>query len=309
MVGTPAKNRNSLIKTIFFGNYFYGICAVALSIEASLQQEFPLNSILYYALVFMATVFYYTVAYVGEPTGRDVANIREAWYVRNIKGITRRQVVLAGLIVLCSAWFLSNIWAQLWQTSLTNWALIIPFPAVAAMYYGVNTRHWGGINLRKIGWLKPFVIGFTWAGIVTVFPVLFYSIEHGVDFVPEFRNVLLFVKNFMFVSVLCILFDIKDYATDANQQLKTFVVKTGLRKTIFYIIIPLSAVGLGAFLLYAITSQFHILKILLNTIPFILLIAVAYSLHRRRAITYYLAIIDGLMLVKAICGSIAMMFF
>lgn len=306
---SPAQNRNSLIKTIFFGNYFYGICAVALSIEASLQQEFPLNSILYYALVFMSSVFYYTIAYVGEPTGKDATNKREAWYIRNRKRIKQRQIVLAILIIVCSVLFLNDIWEQLWQTPLINWFLIFLFPTVAAMYYGINSRQWGGINLRKIGWLKPFVIGFTWAGFVTVFPVVFSSIEHGVEFVPEFKNVLLFVKNFMFVSVLCILFDIKDYATDANRQLKTFVVKTGLRKTIFYIIIPLSAIGLGSFLLYAISSQFHILKILLNTIPFILLIIVAYSLHRRRAITYYLAIIDGLMLVKAICGSIAMIYF
>lgn len=305
----PAQNRNSIIKTIFFGNYFYGICAVGLSIEASLQQEFPLNSMLYYALVFMSSVFYYTVAYVGEPTGRDVTNTREAWYIRNRKRIKQRQIILAVLIIVCSVLFLTNIREQLWRTSLTNWFLIFLFPAVAGMYYGINTRQWGGVNLRKIGWLKPFVIGFTWAGFVTVFPVISYSIEHGVEFVPVFKNLLLFIKNFMFVSVLCILFDIKDYATDANQQLKTFVVKTGLRKTIFYIIIPLSAIGLGSFLLYAITNQFHLLKILLNTVPFILLIIVAYSLHRRRAITYYLAIIDGLMLVKAVCGSVAMIFF
>jgi len=161
----------------------------------------------------------------------------------------------------------------------------------------------------RIGWLKPFFIGFTWAGFVTIYPVLLYNIEELRDFDPEFRNWLLFVKNFMFVSVLCILFDIKDYATDANKELKTFVVKTGLRKTIFYIIIPLSAVGLGAFMLYATSHHFSLFKILLNTIPFILLIAVAYSLSRRRPIIYYLAIIDGLMLVKAICGSIAMVWF
>ena len=220
-----------------------------------------------------------------------------------------RQMLIASLIVICSIVFLKDIWEQMWQASLSTWLLILLFPAVAAMYYGVNTQRWGGINLRKIGWLKPFVIGFTWAGFVTVFPVIFYSIEHGIDFVPEFKNVTLFVKNFMFVSVLCILFDIKDYATDANRQLKTFVVKTGLRKTIFYIIIPLSAIGLGTFLVYAISNHFSLLKVLLNTIPFILLILVAYSLHRRRAITYYLAIIDGLMLVKAVCGSVAMIFF
>jgi hypothetical protein len=105
------------------------------------------------------------------------------------------------------------------------------------------------------------------------------------------------------------MFDIKDYAADHNQQLKTFVVRVGLRKTIFYIIIPLSIIGLSTFILFSTLSQFPLLRILINTIPFLLLISVAYSLHRRKSILYYLAIIDGLLLIKSICGITAMLYF
>ena len=100
------------------------------------------------------------------------------------------------------------------------------------------------------------------------------------------------------------MFDIKDFGADHNHQLKTFVVRVGLRKTIFYILIPLSITGLGTFILYALFLNFPLLRILINMIPFVLLIIVAYSLHRRKSILYYLAIIDGLMLAKAICGII-----
>ncbi len=157
--------------------------------------------------------------------------------------------------------------------------------------------------------LKPFVIGFIWAGLVTVYPVLFHQAVKGLDYIPTAIGSLLFLKNFMFVTVLCIMFDIKDYAMDYNQQIKTFVVNNGLRKTIFYIIIPLCIIGLGVFLAYGTTHQFSLMKILLNTIPFVLLIIVAYSMHSRRSILYYLGVIDGLMLVKAVCGSIAMIYF
>lgn len=305
---SPARRlNNNLVKTIFFGNYFYGICAVALSIEASLQQEFPLNSLVYYALVFCGAVFYYTVAYLGEPSP-NVGNERTRWYAANMQRIKRRQWVLGALILILAVLFAKDIWWQFLWAPAFYWFMVFVFPVVAALYYGISTKR-GGLNLRRVGWLKPFIIGFTWAGVVTVYPVLFYNIQESNEFEPAFKNGLLFVKNFMFVSVLCILFDIKDYATDANQRLKTFVVNTGLRQTIFYIIIPLSAIGLGSFLVYAMSHHFSTLKILLNTIPFILLIAVAYSLHRRRSILYYLIIIDGLMLVKALCGSIAMAYF
>lgn len=110
----------------------------------------------------------------------------------------------------------------------------------------------------------------------------------------------------MYITMLCIMFDIKDYAADHNHHLKTFVVRLGLRKTIFYILIPLTIIGLGTFIVYAVLRDFPVLRILINTIPFILLIIVAYSMHRRKSILYYLAIIDGLMLAKAICGIIGM---
>ena len=105
------------------------------------------------------------------------------------------------------------------------------------------------------------------------------------------------------------MFDIKDYAADHNSQLKTFVVTYGLRKTIFLIIIPLSAVGLGTFVLYAFLREFSWQRIVINIIPFVLLIIVALSMQRRKNILYYLAIIDGLMLVKAICGIIGIIFY
>lgn len=113
----------------------------------------------------------------------------------------------------------------------------------------------------------------------------------------------------MFITVLCIMFDIKDYATDANQQLKTFVVTYGLRRTIFYIIIPLTILGLSAFLTYALTHHFSVGRIGLNFIPFLLILTVAFSLQKRRSIFFYLIIIDGLMLVKGLCGSLGMLFF
>src|SRR5207244_4832441 len=105
-------------------------------------------------------------------------------------------------------------------------------------------------------------------------------IQHELVYVPDIIGVLLFIKNFMFVTVLCIMFDIKDYAADHNLQLKTFVVKAGLRKTIFLILIPLSLLGLSSFILFGVIRHFSILKILLNVIPFLFLIMVAYSIHR-----------------------------
>lgn len=305
----PGFLKNKFVKLFFFGNYFYGICAIALSIEGELQQHYPLNTFLYYILAFSATVVYYTNAYILTEVSDDIANIRSMWYARNRKFMQANQVFFFLLMLACGGIFLFNRWGNILAMHGIEWAILLCFPVVSALYYGVDSRFFGKINLRNIGWLKPFIIGFTWAGLVTIYPILYYCLDNGLHYHPTIVGGFLFIKNFMFITMLCILFDIKDYAMDYNAQLKTLVVKIGLRRTIFYFIIPLCIVGLGAFLLYAHARNFSTLKILTNTIPFLLIITVAYSMYTRRSIFYYLIIIDGLMLVKALCGITAMLFF
>jgi hypothetical protein len=299
---------NSIIKVIFFGNYFYALCAITLSIEAALQQNIPLNSFSYYIALFAITTLYYTYAYISINVANP-ANKRAVWYVNHKQMMVLSQVTLTIIFCIFTAVLLNNLWPHISQITITEWLLIVSVPIIAMLYYGVNLPIVATKNLRQLGWLKPFVIGFVWAGMVTIYPIVYYHIMSNTTYTLTLFGSLLFIKNFMFVTVLCIMFDIKDYAADHNQQLKTFVVRVGLRKTIFYIIIPLTIIGLSTFLIFATSRQFPLLRILINTIPFILLIIVAYSLHRRKSILYYLAIIDGLLLVKSLCGITATLYF
>jgi 4-hydroxybenzoate polyprenyltransferase len=302
------RYEGGIIKAIFFGNYFYGLCAVILSIEAALQQFISLNAFIYYVALFAATTLYYTYAYISINVANP-QNKRAVWYLHHKKAMQWSQIILTIVFVICAAKLLQKLLPHLPNISTTEWIIILAVPTIAAFYYGINLPMLATKNLRQLGWLKPFVIGFVWAAMVTVYPVIYNHIIHNTTYHITLLSILLFIKNFMFVTVLCIMFDIKDYAADHNQQLKTFVVRVGLRKTIFYIIIPLSIIGLSTFILFATARQFPLLRILINTIPFLLLIIVAYSLHRRKSILYYLAIIDGLLLVKSICGITAMLYF
>ena len=221
----------------------------------------------------------------------------------------RSQFLLSVIMIIAVFFICKEIWQQILQLSFELWILMLIFPFTAFLYYGIEFLQYKKHSLRSNGWLKPFVIGFVWAGSVNIYPILFHSLETHEPFGITFFGVLLFVKNFMFITVLCIMFDIKDYGADYNQQLKTFVVRVGLRKTIFYIMLPLCTVGFGTFLTFAFIRQIPTIRIILNGIPFILLITVAWSMYRRKSILYYLAIIDGLMLIKAICGIISFTLF
>ena len=297
---------NRLIRSFFFGNYFYGICVIALSIESSFQQIILTNSIAYYLSVFSATVIYYTYAYQGQGMP-SVINERVIWYREHRYLIRSSQLFFSCLLLFSSLYYFTKFRIQWSNISSFTWGILFMFPLVAILYYGSEIQSGKIYNIRKHGWLKPFVIGFVWSGIVSVYPSIAETIEQNTVYQVSILKVLLFTKNFLFITVLCIMFDIKDYADDYNKQLKTFVVRVGLRNTIFYILLPLSILGLGMFLTYAMLLHFNIDRILFNTIPFILLISVAYSMYKRKNILYYLIVIDGLMFIKALCGILGML--
>lgn len=301
------KAHTTFFKAFFFSNYFYGLCAVALSVEAILQQKYPLNDFHYFITIFAITVWYYTLSYSTENV-KGATNQRTVWYSKNKKFVVVSQWLMFSIIAVSILIFLKSSFHRITSSSFLEFLLITSFPIVALLYYGVQYR-FQKYSLRNIGWMKPFVIGFVWAGLVTIYPIIYYCVGHDQIFESTWVGLFLFVKNFMFVTVLAIMFDIKDYATDSNKKLKTHVVEHGLRKTIFYILIPLSFAGLGSFLIYGFTRNFSAGRILLNTIPFLMMFIVAYYLHRRQSIFYYLVLIDGLMLLKAVCGTIAVTFF
>jgi hypothetical protein len=296
----------SVIKSIFFGNYFYGLCVVFLSIETLVQLKLPVQECSFFVLIFLVTVVYYTKAYTSY-TGFDKANLRTVWYHQHKKAINNSQILysVVGLILCITIAFQYH--TALLNISIKSIVIVIIFPLIALLYYGLDHHFFSKKNLRSIGWLKPFTIGFVWSGMVTTYPVLYHHTANQIDLQITLELVLLFIKNFIFITVLAIMFDIKDYAADNNQQLKTFVVRIGLRKTIFAIIIPLTIVGFTISILYEWQQQFSTFRMILNSLIFPLILLVAYTLHNRKSILFYLIVIDGLMLVKAICGICGIM--
>lgn len=296
--------KNKLISFLFYGNYFYGLCVLALTQEAITQLNISVRDPFYFLLLFFSTIVFYTKAYIHDRSGYP-SNERDQWYKENSRLVKLSQITLSSIIVLICIQMLIVYSKQIQALNPLALFLIILFPLLSAMYYGINSK----INLRTIGWLKPFIIGFCWAGIVSIYPLIFHSLLSGTQFELSIISTWLFLKNFLFISVLCIMFDIKDESADTENQLGTFVVKKGLQFTLFNIILPLSLIGLTGFILFAYNHQFSFMKIILNSIPFLLMILIAFKLRVKRKLLYYLIFVDGLMLLKGICGIVAMKFF
>ncbi|HAD78761.1 MAG TPA: hypothetical protein DCF99_04260 [Flavobacteriaceae bacterium] len=166
-----------------------------------------------------------------------------------------------------------------------------------------------GISLRKTMLLKPFLIGWTWA-ITTVFlPVLFLMLKNETHYVIDAKFYFLFSQTFMYCVVNAILFDLKDYEDDSNRNLKTFVVKYGYHFTLNRIILPLIFLGFLSFVIFGIWYGLPLHRILFMLIPIVCLAIFAFKLNRPKAILYYLIAIDGMILLKAICGILSVILF
>jgi hypothetical protein len=147
---------------IFYGNYFYGLCAVALSIEAALQQHIPLNRLIYYFLVFVSTVLYYDYPYARKYTAAS-NNPRTNWYIQHYNFVRCNQIVIT--VILSAAlilFFYYHSHAVLSMEPL-HWLLVFIFPFVAALYYGINfLSH--RYNIRKVGWLAETIYHWLYMG-------------------------------------------------------------------------------------------------------------------------------------------------
>lgn len=297
-----------LLTFFFFANYFVGVIAVALSLETAYQLILPLINPAYYLLLFLTTVLYYTWAYATASNGNMGSNPRNIWYRHHATFINRSQLLFLVSCVALFIWFIVHYFFAILHLHVYYWLFLSTIFLAALLYYGLLPKPYFRLNLRNTGWLKAFIIGFVWAGFVGILPIAAAKIIYGVTITKPGLALWLFIKNWMFCTVNAIMFDMKDYADDANHQLKTFVVRMGLRKTIFRVLMPLLLIGLVAFLLFALHRHFGIIPVLINLIPYLCLVLVAYSLQSRKKILYYLIVIDGLLLLKAVCGIVGMLF-
>lgn len=290
------------LRWLFFGNFFLGVCAVLLSVETNCLLHFPHSNIFLF-LSFLATVFYYNLAYITEKPPQE-KNERSEWYFLHHKKLVLVQWVI-GLCTLAFIFlFLKKYGEKIFHQSYGMLCSITLFPLAALLYYGIHPRAFRLFKLREIGWLKPFLIGFSWAGMVTVLPLFFSCVESGVSFSMNREIWVLFLENFLLCSIIAILFDIKDYESDYNLQLKTFVVNKGLHSTIQNLLLPLCLLGMSSVFLFSLLEKYSIQQSAFLLFPFAMLLALSFSLKKEKNIFYYLTIIDGIALLKAICGLI-----
>jgi 4-hydroxybenzoate polyprenyltransferase len=292
------------IETLLFSNSFYGIAAILLAIESNLLSGLSLNHPALYVMLFSGTVVFYSFSYNYDPKPLP-GNQRALWIKKNKKRFILFQFLLIVISVAAAIWYYKNLIYLPASQLIVIIILLSIFPFLGMLYYGIAFPGLFKLKLRNFGWFKPFIIGAVWAGCISFMPWLMKQWENSGFILPTMDIIYLWLHNFMFISVLAILFDVKDYAADHNHALKTFVVRVGLKKLILSIALPLAATGF--FCLWMVLGLKSIASpaIIFLSIPMLALIWVALNMNKKRPIKWYLFVIDGLMPLKACCGIIA----
>lgn len=292
---------NRFVSYFFFSNIFLGISAVSLCIETNLMTHLSLNYFPFYIITFLGTSIYYTIIYVKNVQAKH-HNERTLWYRRNLGYILTTLKYIVAIAIFFGMVILFRNRHSLFSLTPLQWVLLIIFPCLA-IWYTISPRIFPLKNIREIGMVKPFIIGLTWSGFVTFYPVFIWQIQKGFPGTPPlFPSVFLWLQNFLFISILAIIFDIKDYRNDLLHYLKTFPVVLGIKNTLRFVTFPLLILNIFAFAAFQMQQHFSLEQTFLQAIPYLFLTFVIFKHNKPKKLLYYLAGIDGLMLLKAVCG-------
>ncbi len=267
------------LEFILFSSIFISLCAVAFCIETNILLGLPLNHFSFYSFVFGATLTQYNLHYLVKTVAVKNSE-RLAWSQKN-KNIHIILLVVGSCLILFS----------LFSFHLRHFIVLLCLGAIALLYsfpllpFGKRKR------IKDYGLMKIITITLLWTLVTVWFPV---------NTMPYDKGLFLFVfaKRFIFMFVLCFLFDMRDIAIDGRQKINTLAVMLGLKKSyrLAYVLLMLFVLVSIAQYVYLPQTGFLIAMI----ISAALTLFVVELTKKSNSDFIYLAGIDGMMLLQAL---------
>jgi len=267
-----------IIDLIFFGSIFISLCTVALCIETNLLLGIPLNHYSFYLFVFGATLSQYNLHYLVKTTAIKGSE-RLAWSATHK---TLHKILIVTGAILC--------FYSLFYFTITHF-LIVGLMAIVAFFYSYPALPFRRKKrLKDYGFLKICTLAFLWTMVTVWFPL--DQVNTGGTYFQ-----LVFLRRFLFMFVLCLVFDLRDIDADVSEHRRTIPVVIGIRRSylLCYVLLVIFVL-LSAWQLALTGNLLHFNAMLLSAL------ATAFMIHwtRKNSSDYiYLAGIDGMMLLQA----------
>lgn len=268
---------------LLYSSVFISCCAFSLTVETYLLAGLPV-SLPMAVFAFLATMFTYNLSSVqsvlrhpGQPAYRHRHSAGFSQRNRKLLAALGVVSIAAAAVVYIAFGLRMNNWL------LLHLALISIGYTVPIVYKARKVK-----PLRSVPLLKVFLIAYVWAAVTALFPLM----QAGM-LAWEPAALWLFLRRFLYILALALLFDIRDYAYDRTTNTLTIPGWIGVRNT--------KLLSLGLLLVYMLillnAEQGVVLWALLSSSAAAAVVVCLSSENKPRV--YYALLADGAMLLHA----------
>ena len=250
-----------------------------MCIETNLLLHLGLNDVSFYLFVFGATLVQYNLHYFFK-TSSVVNSRRLAWSLKN-KNIHTILISLGIVLIIYS----------LFSFHLHHFIILLVLAAIAFLYSFPFLPFKNKKRIKDFGLLKIITLALLWTLVTVWFPVAEANFS-GLSFQ------LIFFRRFIFIFILCLLFDIRDTEVDRKENIATLSVKLGEKRSyILCYLLLLTFIALSIIQSFCFGSVMELIVMLISALATI--ITIEFS-KKNNSDVVYLACIDGMMLLQAL---------
>lgn len=271
-----------IFQFIISHSVFIAMCSTALSLQTLQLLHLQINPLLL-AFIFFATISGYNGYWVVSKF-----HLNTSTALLNFLQKQTSSVIIILLSVIGMVYLLLHLHLVMYNIIITF--LLLTFYSAPLWLYKKYQF------IRSLGFLKTILLAFTWAHITTLIP-LQKSIVN-----MQLSEFLIFINRFLFMLILCIIFDKRDAEVDKIRGLHSLA--TDMSPVVLHLLIIMIFAG------YFVTSWMmqhsgigflHSVGLILTGI--ITMPVYIYS-QKKRGYFFYYFIVDGMMILSAIITSL-----
>ncbi len=267
-----------LVNLLIYGGSFIGLCAAcitALSLELTGKTD-----------QYLDYIFFIGAATAALYSAHRVIGLKKLEHIKSSERYDVIRQYKTHIWIYCFLWIVVTLWLFIPLASVEFILWLIPGGSIGAAY--VIPFLSGNKRLRDLGWGKILMIGWSWAWLTSFIPLWYFA------HVPLQMAIVNGLERMLFIIVLTIPFEIRDFKVDQSVGLITMPEKLGRGKTyritvLFCVLIIL----LSAVISFHYINPPYVIAMTLTSLVVLPIIKYSYSIEDD---FYFGGLIDGLMI-------------
>lgn len=262
---------------------FIALCAVALAFQTSQLRHLD-NSVFLYGFIFFATLCSYNFYWLLSKFSFIYKGSFSAIIKNETAGISLLVISAIGLIICLS--YSAILIDQVLIAGLLTIVYSIPLLPFRQLYF-----------IRRAGVLKTFLLAFTWAYVTAFLPL-----QKSIALIDQADSFII-TRRFLFMLMLCIIFDNRDKAVDKIRGLRSLA--TDLRPAMLRLVIFIIFAVLFVTNFFYKNYELSLNQSIALQVSTLALLTVYFYSTRKQGYFFYYFIVDGLMMFSALTTYIA----